>query len=107
MLPCFRVLKFARDFILTVCYQYFIKLNFIVKWDKVFKNGPSKICERQPLKNLKGYGLLPANSLSRFDHFVGFEDSLKNSLKNSYQCTTKCASQKGSMSNLKNKIGNI
>ena len=26
--------------------------------DKVFKNGPSKICERQPLKNLKGYGLL-------------------------------------------------
>ena len=27
-------------------------------WDKVFKNGPSKICERQSLKNLKGYGLL-------------------------------------------------
>ena len=27
-------------------------------WDKVFKNGPSKICGRQPLKNLKGYGLL-------------------------------------------------
>ena len=25
------------------------------KRDKVFKNGPSKICERQPLKNLKGY----------------------------------------------------
>ena len=24
-------------------------------WDKVFKNGPSKICERQPLKNLKWY----------------------------------------------------
>ena len=23
-------------------------------WDKLFKNGPSKICERQPLKNLKG-----------------------------------------------------
>ena len=22
-------------------------------WDKVFKNGPSEICERQPLKNLK------------------------------------------------------
>ena len=29
-----------------------------VKWDKVFKNRPSKICGRQPLKNLKGYGLL-------------------------------------------------
>ena len=26
--------------------------------DKACKNGPSKICERQPLKNLKGYGLL-------------------------------------------------
>ena len=30
----------------------------LLTWDKVFKNGPSKICERQPLKNLKGYGLL-------------------------------------------------
>ena len=29
--------------------------------DKVFKNGPSKICGRQPLKNLKGYGLLKAD----------------------------------------------
>ena len=28
------------------------------KWDKVFKNGLSKDCGRQPLKNLKGYGLL-------------------------------------------------
>ena len=27
-------------------------------WNKVFKNGPSKICGKQPLKNLKGYGLL-------------------------------------------------
>ena len=25
-------------------------------WDKVFKIGPSKICGRQPLKNLKSYG---------------------------------------------------
>ena len=24
-------------------------------WDKVFKNGPSKVCGRQSLKNLKGY----------------------------------------------------
>ena len=31
------------------------------KWDKVFKNGPSKVCGRQPLKNLKGYGLLEAD----------------------------------------------
>ena len=28
------------------------------KWNKVFKNGPSKICGRQPLKNLNGYGCL-------------------------------------------------
>ena len=28
------------------------------RWDKVFKSGPSKICGRQPLKNLKGCGLL-------------------------------------------------
>ena len=26
-------------------------------WDKVFKRGPRKIFGRQPLKNLKGYGL--------------------------------------------------
>ena len=25
-------------------------------WDKVFKNGPTKICGRQPLKKLKWYG---------------------------------------------------
>ena len=30
-------------------------------WDKVFKNGPSKICDRQPFKKLKGYGLPKAN----------------------------------------------
>ena len=27
-------------------------------WVKVFKNGPSKNCGRQPLKNLKAYGQL-------------------------------------------------
>ena len=32
--------------------------TFISIWDKVFKSGPSKICGRQRLKNLKGYGLL-------------------------------------------------
>ena len=30
-----------------------IKISFrVIKWDKVFKNGPSKICGRQSLKNL-------------------------------------------------------
>ena len=27
-------------------------------WDKVFKSRPSKVCGRQLLKHLKGYGLL-------------------------------------------------
>ena len=27
--------------------------DFTHIWDKVFKNGPSDICGRQPLKNLK------------------------------------------------------
>ena len=31
-------------------------VNFM--WVKVFKTGPIKICGRQPLKNLKRYGLL-------------------------------------------------
>ena len=33
------------------------------KWDKVFKSGRSKFCGRQPLKNLKGYGLLKQRSV--------------------------------------------
>ena len=32
-----------------------------VIWDKVFKNGPSKICGRWLVKNLKKYGLLEAD----------------------------------------------
>ena len=41
-------------------------------WVKVFKNGPSKICGRQPLKNLKSYyfkffkGCLPQLLLGPF-----------------------------------------
>ena len=34
-----------------------------IKWDKVFKNRPSKICGRQPLKNLKGYGTIQSTIL--------------------------------------------
>ena len=30
----------------------------MVLWDKVLKNELRKFCARQPLKNLKGYGLL-------------------------------------------------
>ena len=56
--------------------------SFVRIWDKVFKNGPSKICGIQRLKNLNWYGLLkhkyeagfpilsvtgPSNDLSWFD----------------------------------------
>ena len=37
-------------------------LSFVTRktyrWDKAFKNRPSNICGRQPLKYLKGYSLL-------------------------------------------------
>ena len=29
------------------------QVNYVIIWDKVFKKEPSKICGRQPLKNLK------------------------------------------------------
>ena len=37
------------------------RFEFSIKWVQVFNNGPSKICGRQSLKNLKGYGLPKAN----------------------------------------------
>ena len=37
-------LKFRQKNLLIAC-----------KWDKLFKNGPSKICGRQPLKSLNRY----------------------------------------------------
>ena len=40
---------------------------FSIVWDKVFKNGPSKICGRQPSKNLKFFkGCLPQILLGPF-----------------------------------------
>ena len=61
-------------------------------WNKVFKNGPSKICGRQPLKNLKGYGLPKARHTSSnvlkavfHSHYLSilkyFVPRLKSSLK--------------------------
>ena len=41
----------------------------VLIWDKLFKSGPNKICGRQPLENLKGYGLLiPSNFLKAAFH---------------------------------------
>ena len=41
-------------------------------WDKVFKNGPSKIYGRQRLQNLKGCGLLLLVSYSIHSWILGF-----------------------------------
>ena len=38
-------LRIPKNLILILIEKY--------EWDKVFKNGSSKICERQPLKNWK------------------------------------------------------
>ena len=47
-----------------LCFHGYCNLISVSKYqissyilDKVFKNGSSRICGRQPLKNLKGYGL--------------------------------------------------
>ena len=39
-------------------------------WDKVSKIGISKICGRQPLKNLKGYGLFTWSALEYLVPFM-------------------------------------
>ena len=51
---------------LLMLYQgarLFPSFKFRYIWDKVFKSGPSKICEGQPLKSLKGDGL-PKQTIS-------------------------------------------
>ena len=35
-------------------------------WDKVFKNGPSKICGRQSLKNLNQFGVIKRLTSTNF-----------------------------------------
>ena len=50
-------LKFVLTTILSNAHLG-IKVKFGIEiWIKVFKNGPSKICGRQPLKHLNWYGL--------------------------------------------------
>ena len=51
--------------ILTVVKNLWLTLSYENIWNKVFKNGPSEICARQPLKNLKWYGLLKLFELSK------------------------------------------
>ena len=54
----------SRTLFLKLALIAFEIYGFI--WDKVFKNGPSKNCERKPLKNLKWYGLLKQTITSNF-----------------------------------------
>ena len=42
----------------TFLRKYVWELTPTLKWNKVFKNGLNTFCGRQPLKNLKRYGLL-------------------------------------------------
>ena len=35
------------------CENIYIIVNVQNVWDKVFKNGPSKLCGRQPLKKIE------------------------------------------------------
>ena len=57
--------------------------NNTIIWDKIFKSGPSKICGRQPLKNLNFHfrflkGCLPqillGPSFNTLSHFTVFLD---------------------------------
>ena len=62
----FKVKQSEKDihllFLFSQCFpEDKIYLKSKVIWDKVFKNGPSKLCGRQPLKKMKGYGLPKAD----------------------------------------------
>ena len=56
----FMFLQYSRkpDIILILWTPFGIVFKAWSVWDKVSKNGLSKICGREPLKILKGYGVL-------------------------------------------------
>ena len=63
----------------------------IIKWVKVFKNRPSKICGRQPLENLEWFGLpnlTTSNFLKTVFHKFYFVHSWVPWLKRAYWHTT-------------------
>ena len=53
----------ALVLLLLTLNKYIQTGNYLSRtlYENVFKNGPSKICGRQPFKNLKGYGLRKQN----------------------------------------------
>ena len=54
--------------------RFHLKMKYTHTWDKVFKNGPIKICGRQPLKNLLGVFL---NTLSQMSCYLIFKIKIK------------------------------
>ena len=52
--------NFSKSLLSNTCHTSLslVKFHASIMWDKVFKSGPSKICGRQSLKNLNGYGLV-------------------------------------------------
>ena len=54
----------------SVSHWYQVRANWMSAyiWDKAFKSGPSKICGRQPLKNLKGSDHIPSDFLKAVFH---------------------------------------
>ena len=67
------------QYVFTAVRLMFRKVDYWWKWMcliwiKVFKNGPSKICGRRPLKNLKWY-CLPTNFLKALFHKFYFVHS--------------------------------
>ena len=51
------IIVLFTSFIIFLESEWDVGFNCKYKWDKVFKNRPSKIRGRQPLKKLKWYGL--------------------------------------------------
>ena len=48
----FNKLRRCKIICLIYTYKYICEVNSIYIWDKIFKNGPSKICGRQLLISL-------------------------------------------------------
>ena len=64
-------------------------------WDKVFKSGPSKICGRQSLKNLKEYGLLKSSinfTWPTLEYFVPYINQLLDGSQNALSVSHTLAS---------------
>ena len=66
-----KIQPFLFPFIIRLKIKYSIIIwRMLNIWVKVFKNGPSKLCGKQPSKSLKWYGLPSTNfTCSIFEYF--------------------------------------